>query len=409
MASRLAFLAFPSLIFLGCFSDQVASPPADSPEGAASVVIDVGHVGALSKASARIDLVRLRVTLSATGEKDLNDTFNLTGTTPVVFAKTYSGLAADKRWNLTARSFDSRDSVIHMGVTTFLVENRKTAMVKLDLAARYSWMTARFFPIRDSVNRVSLLIDNVARAQESFARQGRLGDTLTLGYDYVETGRRNIKMQAHGVWNGAQTLLYAADTNLAVIAGQDARHFIELRWVGPRAAPIGAASMTVSLGQTGNVVLNGHLKYDHGDGFRYYRISMEDREDEEARKAKKARLKLRTAFFRADGRSYPEEGRFEIVALSAVEAGGDVKDLLKSGKEKKGWIQFKDLDWSLVLDMKERLKFEEAVLEAENFAEFRAKGVIRVESADDLQGPWTACGQMEVGKLVAGEAFKLRY
>lgn len=406
------FLAAIPFLLAACFSDRIAAPPAENrEEGAASVVIDVGKVGALTKssASARIDLARLRITLSGFGEKEINDTFSLGGTSPIVFAKTYSGLAANKKWTLTARSLDSRDSVIHMGVVAFPVEHRKTAVVRLDLAARFSWMTARFFPIRDSVNRVALLVDNALRAQQSFQRQVNNGDTIALAYDYLEVGRRNVKMQAHGSWDGVQTLLYAADTNITVTAGADAQYWIDLKWVGPRAAPIGAASITVSLGSAGNVVLNGHLRYDHEDGFRYYRIAFEDREDEAVRRKKTARMKLKTAFFKADGNSYPEEGAFEIVSVSAMEAGGVLTDLLKDKAEKRGWVHFKDLDWTLVIDMKKKLKFQEAVIEADNFKEFESRGAITVHAADDLLGPWTVCGQTGIANLITGGTFVLKY
>lgn len=404
-----AFLLVSSFLFSGCFSDKVISPAGGGAEGAASIVVDVGKVGSLSKASARIDLAKLRITLSAFGEADVVDTFQLTGSNPVAFAKTYGGLAADKRWTLTARTTDARDSTIHWGVTTFQVEYRKTSMVRLDLASRFSWVTAHFHPIRDSVNKVLLQIDNVVRAQASFPTQAKVGDTVTLSFDYLEVGRRNIKMQAHGSWNGTQMLLYAADTNLTVVPGQDAKHWIELKWVGPRLTPTGAASITVALGTAGNVVLNGHLNYDHSEGYRFYRVAFQDREDEHTRKIKKARLKLRTAFFRADGKAYPGAGQFEIISLSPIEAGGDYRELLYDVKGKSGWVQFKELDWSMVVDFKGRLRFEEAVLEADNFHDFKDKGVFTVEAADDLQGPWAACGQIGVADLLGGKAFRLKY
>lgn len=411
-----ALLAVALLVFplTGCFSDKVATAPGDRAEGAVSLVVDLQRIGALAKTArtasgpgSRITLARLRLTLSAIGEKDVQDTFSLSGTDPVIFAKTYSGLAADKRWNILARSYDSRDSVIHIGQTSVLVENRKTSSARLDLASRFSSATVRFFPIRDSVGRVVFLVDNVVKAQESFERQARVGDTLSLGYDYLDVGRRNIKLQAWGVWNGTSQLLYAADTTVIVVPGENARHQIELRWVGPKAPPAGAVAMTVALGSVGHTLINGNLVYSHEDGFRYWRVEFTDEEPAEVKSGKQARMRLKTAFFKADGKSYPQAGGFEIVSLPGVEAVGDPAEVFSGKADKRGVIRFKDLDWVLVLDLKVRLRFQEAVVEGENFQEFAVKGRFKVYAADDLLGPWFPSGQMDVSRLLNGETFKL--
>lgn len=264
--SGLAVTLCSSLLMFSCTREERnPSAPEGSLAGTGSALVTIqsGRVGGLAKGSkaSDINLASLEVTLTAPGETPVTQSFRLSGSGSSTISNTFQELAALKTWTLSARTLDQAGQVIHSGSTTFEVRPRQTSDVNLDLSALFSMLKARFYPVRDSVTRLELIVDGVIRDQISFAKQTRLGDTIPLAFDYLTTGASHtIRLSAYGDMWGFDTLLYSADTVLAIAAGQDASHGIILRWAGPRLPPAGEAEMRVSLGSVGTVTMNGRLE-----------------------------------------------------------------------------------------------------------------------------------------------------
>jgi uncharacterized protein (TIGR02145 family) len=220
-------------------------------------------VGALAK-TANIALAKLYITLTAPGQTAINDSFTLSGTASTTINNTYSNLASFLTWTLTARSIDSRDSVIHSGSTTFAVQPNQVANVSLSLNALYSMLKANFFPIRDSVTECRLTIDSPTVVRDSvFAKQTLVGDTVLLAYDYLTASAAGVqhivKMDVRGNMWGIPYLLYTGQTSISTISGLNQSYTVTLNWVGPNTPPPGQATITVTIGAVGTQIVNGVL------------------------------------------------------------------------------------------------------------------------------------------------------
>ncbi len=237
------------------------APTGFTPEtGSADVNINLGRVGSLGKTAATvtIDLAKVIVNIKSGNDKLIADTIILTGNQAKTIMKTYSKLACDKEWTLTALTEDAKGVVVHSGGKAFRVEAGKTTAVSLDLDADYSMLKANFFGIPESINRCELLVNGQSVASETFVQDSRIGGTLQLAFDYLSTGAMNkITLNAYGVRFGQTALLYSADTVLIALPGEDKSYTLVLRWVGPDTPPSGTASIQVVIGQIGTLVING--------------------------------------------------------------------------------------------------------------------------------------------------------
>jgi YVTN family beta-propeller protein len=254
VASALLF----AIMFFSCSNNLVTSPDKSDP-GSADITFKVGKVGALGKTA--IELTSLYVTLSAPGETTIRDTFPLSGNSQQTIAKTYSNLASLlKTWTLEAESRDDEGVVIHSGSASFIVPARRDTSITLDLSAQYSMLKANFLPIRDSVTRCELLVDEILVEDSSFAKQSLVGDTVKLSYCYLRTNiLQRVKLDVYGEMWGFDTLLYTGDTAITPVPGVNASYNVTLRWVGPALPPPGSATMNVVLGAVGTTTINGQL------------------------------------------------------------------------------------------------------------------------------------------------------
>ncbi len=255
-------------LFMACDENVKPYDPSFPTEtGALKMTVHAGMVGTLQKTAA-IELTKLYVVLSASGLSLIYDTLTLTGgSSERTERKTYTGLVSrinDQvvNWTLAVETRDQNGRVIHSSDTTFSIPPLDTANIELFLAAQYSMLEANYLPIRDSVNRCELLVDGEIQGNLSFEKQSRLGDTVTLNYDYLQaspTGvAHTIKMNAYGQLWGIDTLLYTGDATISVFSGQSTTYQVVLKYVGPDTLH-GAATMIVSLGAIGKVTLNGIL------------------------------------------------------------------------------------------------------------------------------------------------------
>jgi len=269
---RTRTLTIAAILFLGTLTScnigenafaPTASVAGVSPgqTGSADVTLTVGRIGILSKAaaSASIALCSLRVNLTASGEAPVNWATPISGTGALTVVHSFSGLAA-KVWLLSAETRDTRNVPIHAGLSSFSVLRKSTVSVNVPLAPKYSMIVAKFFPVRDSVNRCILIIDGTTRGDSTFAKQSHVGDTIPLGYDYLTTGAtHSISMRARGAMWGIDTLLYSGDTSVTVVPGVSAAFRVTLRWVGPANPPPGQANMVVTMGTLGTVTIEGRI------------------------------------------------------------------------------------------------------------------------------------------------------
>jgi hypothetical protein len=250
------------LLFVGCTMPSSPIVAGDTEEGDAEVSITTGTIGMLAK-SAAIEMDKLCLSICAVGAcpgTAIRDSFPLTSTSGTTLTRVYSKLAKDKDWILSAQSFDKSGRVVHSGTTTFKVQSCQTAKVNLELQAGFSMLAANVFPIPDSVNGCVLFVDQTAVDNSVFTRGTRIGDTVTMTFDYLgatPAGTRHaLRVEVHGILWGKQQLLYAGDTALIVVSGQDKSYTLSLKWVGPASSPYGSAEMKVVLGAVGTSTVN---------------------------------------------------------------------------------------------------------------------------------------------------------
>lgn len=253
-----------SLALVACLNDSDGKATAS---GNLTVTVVLDKVGALAKAGKASGIVtnKLYLTASANGGGTLRDTVTLApGNDGYSVQRTFSGLASDKLWRVSAVTRDIAGVVIHSADTLLTVAPQTTHMVNLVLPARYSTLKARFFPIVDSVTRLQMRVDDDLVASAAFAKQSRLGDTVVLAHDYLSASpsgvTHKIQLDAHGDMWGDDHLLYRGDTTVTVVSGQDATYKVTLRWVGPTIPPPGQAEIHVVLGALGTVWIDAELQ-----------------------------------------------------------------------------------------------------------------------------------------------------
>jgi hypothetical protein len=264
-APRRAALAVAAIVALaltatGCLNDGGRA------KGTADVHVSLEKVGALGKTGAAnaVEMSLLFLTLRSPGEDTRRDTLPLSGNGQQSILKSYANLTTLKTWTLEAIAKDAQGISVYRDSVKFTVPPEGTANVELQLKAAYSMLKASFYPIRDSVSRCQLWVNGNLVRDSSFAQQSRVGDTVVLAWDYLPTGAagkmNTVRLDVYGNWYGASnTLLYRGETTFRVFSGQDAYYDIELTRYAPL-APIGQASMKVTIGAVGTVAFKGRLE-----------------------------------------------------------------------------------------------------------------------------------------------------
>lgn len=261
-------------LWAGCGSnpgETSGDPVADAPSGVVTSDLSLGKVGALAKAST-INLSKLIVTLvsGSTPPDTVRDTSTVTGNGLLTVTRSYS-LKPLRPWTLSARTLDSRDSVIHQGATApFYVKPGDTVDVSLNLSSRFSMYEANFNNLPDSVGssvagtakepikfkRVIMKVDGLSRADSTSPGYFTKGQAVKLGFDYITPGSHTVVLEAHGELNKYNGLLYSGNSTFVVAAGADDTKSITLDWAGPTS---GSGKLTVIIGKVGKVVINGTL------------------------------------------------------------------------------------------------------------------------------------------------------
>ena len=271
--TQFAFLAALVLPLASC-GTAPADPEvnADSvPPAQCNTTVLLGKVGALAKTST-INLSKLIITGSSTGTPPdtIKDTIAVSGNTAVTVTKGYT-LKPLRNWTLTAKTLDSKDSVVHTGSTSsFYVKPADTAVVSLNLASRFAMYQANFNSLPDSVSsgsstgkdavkikRVLMKLDGAIKADSVSGTQFAGGQTVAVFFDYVTIGSHSVVLEAYGDLNlKTNELLYSGTTTFTVSAGTDDTKAVTLSWVGPTT---GSGKLSVTLGKVGKVTINGTL------------------------------------------------------------------------------------------------------------------------------------------------------
>lgn len=267
-------------LLVGCGSSPSATDPSatggDRDGGKASefnsparFTLELGRVGALAKGNAIVMRKLILVAASNAIPADtIRDTSFLDGAGGGT-VKRVMKLKPKISWTVLAKTLDLRDSVIHSGATQpFIVKPADTADVSLSLAARYVMYQAVFGSLPYSVsasvdgtermavnlNRVSLKIDGVVKADSLAKGYFTPGQDVSLNFDYVSPGRHTVTLEAYGIVNGWMGLLFSGTGTLSSNPGEDGSKPITLTWVGPNT---GSGRVSVILGRVGKVVLMG--------------------------------------------------------------------------------------------------------------------------------------------------------
>ena len=257
---------FPKLILLSlilsaivaCFDKPTNGQ--NNQNGEATISITTGRVGALSKDVSIIDLNYLILKITSPGEDTILDTLPLSGNDANNFQTSYFNLTSQVTWTLNARTVDQNGMVIHSGQTSFVVPPNEVANVSLNLDSRYFMLNAHYFPIPDSVDRLTLESNGQILKDTIFPVQSLLGDTVSLSHDYmwVDTSHY-VVMSAWGSMWGLYQTLYQGDTTISVLPGTDTTINLTLYWVGPGEAPNGTGEINVALGVIGTVDVYGEF------------------------------------------------------------------------------------------------------------------------------------------------------
>ena len=241
---------------IGCAPQQNPVALEKNPTGTVSAKTFIGSVGSFAKIQA-INLTKIYLELTAVGETTLRDSFNLTGSGSQTVERIFSDIKV-KTWTAKAWTVDQKGRVIHSDSITFAVVENDTVNANLNLAARYSMMEAKFYPISDSATSAKIIVNGIVVADSVFGKNASF-DTLRLFFDYLSASpspgtSSTIRLDVRGNWVDPDTLLWTGQKVINVISGVDVNDAINLTWVGPQ---VGGVDMTVIIGRIATVVVNG--------------------------------------------------------------------------------------------------------------------------------------------------------
>ena len=259
-ASLCIALAFAML--LSCSKDHSMDYALLVEKGAVQISVNLGKIGALQKGAQMngpIEIADLCIALSAKDHGSIFDTIALAGGSQSISKQlTYANLAAWTeneaiQWTLSVESHDNQGKIVHSGDTVFALTPEDTINIPLVLKARYSILTAHFYPIRDSVTRCELVIDgnSAEAADSSFPKQKLIGDTVEVANEYLTASPSGVShlitLNVYGVSKEMESILYKGDTTILVKSGEDKKYNVRLNYVGKDSLLAGLI-MTATLG-----------------------------------------------------------------------------------------------------------------------------------------------------------------
>jgi len=261
----LATLVAACAMFTSCDGGRSAAtnPDPSAELGRVEVSIKAGAVGVLAR-SAQMVPTKIVLEFRSGAASRIKDTILVASTGSIL--KSYSFPAQPE--TLVVKGYDQRDSLLYYnGGTVFAVAAGKTTSVGVSLDARYSSLKVRF-PVVDSLDRFQLLVDGALWADSSIVAGSRNGDTISVSRDYLTSSLAgNSHALAFRIWGrsqGKDTVLYALDTTVSVVSGQNPGLVFVSRWVGGATKKPGFASLALTVGLLGEVKVD--VAYDSGNG-----------------------------------------------------------------------------------------------------------------------------------------------
>lgn len=277
------FITLISFFIIGCGSNHSTGPSTSEPKDAIlSMDIGLNRVAALAKTSA-INLRIVKFTLSSSLGDTIHDSVSASGSEQVVISKEFR-IKSLRSWSISARSYDTNDSLIHSGKSgSVYIRAADTVKMQLSMGSRFSMYQANFLSIPDSValsqgqgnshskhkiviSRLVLKIGGKIRVDSvgSF----NPGQLVSLNFDYIPAGTQTVVMEAYGNMPGNgnglgfQGLLFSGSVVFSNIAGTDETKSIALDWKGPGNQMNGSF---VTLGRVGKNKVNGTMEFTQAD------------------------------------------------------------------------------------------------------------------------------------------------
>lgn len=257
----LAMAGILSATLMNCSQTNPTGANEATEKGALSLTVNVSKVGA-TRSIQDIELEDLCLSIS-NGEETIHDTVIITGNGNIVIPNIYHALDVGDDWVVTSKTLDKKGVTIHEGVDTFTINAGVTTKKYVNIAPKFSMLRTNFFPIKDSVTKCELSINNAIVIDSSFAKQSHLNDTILLGENYIPASllgeNHNLVLTAYGVWGSNDTIpLYRGDTTITAISGNDTSYALKLKWVGPE-NEVGTGEIIVAIGDLGTIDVDGEL------------------------------------------------------------------------------------------------------------------------------------------------------
>lgn len=240
--------------------------PSGGQYGAVRFDLEVGKVGALSKASA-IGLRKLILTAVSGGDKPdtVRDTSALSGYDQQHVKRTLK-LKPKPSWVLYAKTLDQKDSIIHQGTApSFGVKIGDTSNVTLVLQSRFTMYQATFkdLPLSISagdggdrvglaISRLVLKVDGVIKGDSTKKDYFGPDRTVALGFDYVPIGQHEFTLEAYGLVLDKYGLLYKGSVSITTVPGEDGARSVNMVWMGPTD---GGVHANIIVGKVGTMEL----------------------------------------------------------------------------------------------------------------------------------------------------------
>lgn len=229
--------------------------------GKLNLCLSLGKIGRTIQN--RLTMSKVTIALTAEGEEEIIYETPITSTSQTVVLKEFFDLAANKEWSIDVQSIDINGIVIHSASDTFILSPDEILDLNLSLASKYSVLYSTFGPIKDSVNKCEVVIDDKVVKDSTFEEQILVGEDVSMSYDYLSASvvgnEHKIALNVYGQMWGETYLLYTGDTLLTVVSGEKVNCNLNLNWVGPNEMPNGDAVISVELGIIDTVFINGQL------------------------------------------------------------------------------------------------------------------------------------------------------
>lgn len=243
---------------------QETTPAPQGSDGRLSLQVRTGSIGVLARSAT---MTPRRIVFAFTSGTDLTrrDTMSLLSGAQIV--RDFR-LTAGRTWHLTATGLDAKDSVLYSGSADFPIGADSTTNLSMSLDALHSSLQLSI-PAKEGAKRLQASLDGRPWLDSTLGSFVRENDTIRAERDYLAASRtgtaHSLSIRISGNRGDKDTVLYALDTNLTVVTGQNQGLRLTLKWVGPPPTKYGATFLTATLGSVG--ILKFEVDYGRAQEF----------------------------------------------------------------------------------------------------------------------------------------------